>query len=128
MIGWLEKLLAGKSDNWRTEMADGRVVFYPLGTLLPKYGIAKNGYVLPSMHDSLKLRAWFMLWWILWIVLWTPLWNAAGYYVPNWGFALYAVWFAAYAVGLVSGCVFYWIWMRIALRGLPRSTFIWPPR
>jgi hypothetical protein len=128
MVGWLEKYLdrPWRSAKVSTEMPDGRVVYYPFGTLLAKYGIAKNGYVFPSKHDLLRHRAWIVLWSILWTLLWTILSGAAVFYAylvdhPTWAFPVYAVW-------LVSGCVLYWVWQRIALRGLQRSSFIWPPR
>lgn len=96
------------ADASFSKMPDGRVVFYPYGRLFAK------GYVIPTERGYQTLRARITLWMALSAAL---TYGAIGWRGYPLGFAV------------LAGCVvFYWAWMRFAVRGLQRSSFGGPIR
>jgi hypothetical protein len=88
-------------EAWFDRTPDGQVLFHPWGRL------SKRGYVIASQSDLQKLRRR--------INLWMGLSTTAAYAAMH---------RYGYLVGLAvmtACCVFYGVWMRIALRGLPRE-------
>jgi hypothetical protein len=96
------------ADTSFSKMPDGRTVFYPYGRLFAK------GYVIPTERDYKLLRARITLWMVLSAALTYGVFRWRGYLL---GFA-----------ALTVCVVFYWAWMRLALRGLQRSSFGGPIR
>lgn len=90
-------------DTSFSKMPDGRVVFYPYGRPFAK------GYVISTERGYQRLRAR--------ISLWMAAMTALTYGAIGW---------SGYPMGIAvcTVCVvFYWAWMRLALRGLQRSSF-----